>query len=138
MAAANLGHFVLYLWALEEADIEYTYHPVRIDRRGKDGTQSDDYTKLNYQGKVPTLVDDDLVINESAAILNYIARLAPVKNIIPIYSSVLELEYDAECYFTLTGLEQPLWTAAKHSFALPKQFRIADIKKQLNGNLPKP
>jgi glutathione S-transferase len=51
---------------------------------------------------------------------------------------VLELEYDAECYFTLTGLEQPLWTAAKHSFALPKQFRIADIKKQLNGNLPKP
>jgi glutathione S-transferase len=111
---------------------------VRIDRRGKDGTQSDDYKKLNYQGKVPTLVDDDLVINESAAILNYIARLAPVKNIIPIYSSVLELEYDAECYFTLTGLEQPLWTAAKHSFALPKQFRIADIKKQLNGNLPKP
>ncbi|NQZ54204.1 MAG: glutathione S-transferase family protein [Piscirickettsiaceae bacterium] len=117
------------LWALEEADIKYTYHPVRIGRRGKDGTQSDDYKKLNYQGKVPTLVDDDLVIIESAAILNYIARLAPLKNLIPIDNSELESAYDVACYFTLTELEQPLWTAAKHSFALPKQFRLAGIKK---------
>ncbi|MEM9194296.1 MAG: glutathione S-transferase family protein [Myxococcota bacterium] len=40
----------------------------------REGTKSDDYLKLNANGKVPTLVDDDFAIWESNAIMQYLAE----------------------------------------------------------------
>ncbi|RKZ95524.1 MAG: glutathione S-transferase family protein, partial [Gammaproteobacteria bacterium] len=117
------------LWALEEAGLEYDYQQVRLGRPGKNGARSEPYTQLNFQGKVPTLVDNDLVVTESAAILNYIATLVPNKKLIPLDDIKLRAHYDQLCFFVLSELEQPLWTSAKHSFALPKELRLADIDK---------
>lgn len=117
------------LWALEEAGIDYDYQQLRLGRPGKNGARSDSYAKLNFQGKVPTLVDDDLVITESAAILNYIATLVPDKNLIPLDDIKLRARYDQLCFLVLSELEQPLWTWGKHSFALPKELRLAEIHK---------
>jgi len=36
------------------------------------GMLSPEYLKINPQGKVPSLIHDDFILTESAAILNYI------------------------------------------------------------------
>lgn len=112
------------LWALEESGLKYDYKPVRIGRSGTDGTQTEEYKQLNSQGKVPSLKHDDCVINESAAILNYIAELSPDRHLMPLNDIKLRAYYDEICSFVITDLEQPLWTNTKHSFVLPKEHRV--------------
>jgi len=117
------------LWALEEAGLPYDYVPVNT--RAKDSeassTRHPEYLALNVQGKVPTLVNGELVLTESAAILNYIGRLAPESGLLPracmdVYAKLEELEF-----FILTELEQPLWSKGKHWFALPKEQRVPEM-----------
>ncbi|MDO7597776.1 MAG: glutathione S-transferase family protein [Pseudomonadota bacterium] len=117
------------LWALEEAELSYEYTKIKIGSQDKNGSQTVQYKTINHQGKVPTLVDDELIITESAAILNYIAMLAPDKKLIPINDVKLRASYDDISFFVLADLEQPLWTYGKHSFVLPKELRLPEIKK---------
>jgi glutathione S-transferase len=114
------------LWALEESGLAYEYRPVEIGKTSEQGTQTDDYKRLNYQGKVPSLQVDNQVINESLAIVNYIASLVPDKQLIP-QDPEQRAYYDEICSFVVTDLEQPLWTYGKHSFVLPKELRIKEV-----------
>lgn len=59
------------LWLLEE--INKPYEVLRIDL-DKMEHKSEEYLKLNPNGKVPTLVDNDFVIWESIAINYYLSR----------------------------------------------------------------
>jgi GST-like protein len=65
--------------ALEELGLEYALRPVNV-RKGDQKTP--DYLALNPNGKVPLLVDGDLVLPESGAILVHLAekagRLLPI------------------------------------------------------------
>ncbi|MDQ7049593.1 MAG: glutathione S-transferase family protein [Enterobacterales bacterium] len=115
------------LWALEEAGIEYEYVAVEFASNKNNGAQSDAYRALNPQGKVPTLVDEELVLTESGAILNYIASSSSNLHLIPSNDLKLRAKYDEACYFILTELEQGLWTNGKHRFALPEERRVPDI-----------
>lgn len=58
-------------WALEELGLEY--EKVEIDHVAKE-TRTTEYLALNPSGKVPTLVDGDIVIFESIAINYYLAQ----------------------------------------------------------------
>ncbi len=63
------------LWMLEEAGVAYELKPVDF---AKGETKAAEYLKLNPNGRVPLLVDGDLVIWESLAINLHIAkRYAP-------------------------------------------------------------
>jgi len=115
------------LWALEEAGIEYEYISVKFGSDEEHGSASEAYKKLNPQGKVPTLVDGDLVITESGAILNYIAASSPKLHLIPSNDLKRRAKYDELCFFVLSELEQGLWTNGKHRFALPEEHRVSDI-----------
>jgi glutathione S-transferase len=115
------------LWALEEAGIDYEYVAVDFGSSGENGTNSDAYLALNTQGKVPTLVDGDLTIVESAAIVNYIASNSQKLDLIPSNDLKLRAKYDEMCFFILTELEQGLWSNGKHRFALPKAQRIPEM-----------
>jgi len=115
------------LWAAEETRADYEYIELKFGSKGDDGPQSEQYRKLNHQGKVPTLVDGDLVICESAAILNYLAAKAPQQNLMPADGSADRARYDEMCFFILSELEQPLWTTGKHKFAIPEQYRVPEI-----------
>lgn len=126
------------LWALEEAGLDYDYQPVRIGRRGANGTQTEKYKQLNSQGKVPSLKHDDHVINESTAILNYIAALSPDRQLMPFKDIKQRAYYDEICSFVITELEQPLWTNTKHSFVLPKEHRIAEVLETAHWEFSKP
>jgi glutathione S-transferase len=115
------------LWAAEEAGYNYDYIELELGSSGENGSLSKQYRKLNPQGKVPTLVDGDLVICESAAILNYLAAKAPQHNLMPIDGTADRARYDEMSFFILSELEQPLWTSGKHRFAIPEQYRVPEI-----------
>ena len=69
------------------------------------------------------LVDGDLVLTESAAIVLYLAEKYPEKKLMPT-----TLEQRAQVYrwvlFAMTELEQPLWRMAKHTFLYPEHKRL--------------
>jgi len=115
------------LWALEEAGLAYDYIPVKFASKAQNGTDSSAYRALNPQGKIPTLVDDGMVITESVAIMNYIARVSELDSLMPRADLKLLARYDEICSFIVTELEQPLWTNGKHRFALPPEQRREDV-----------
>ena len=57
--------------ALEEMGLEYTLHSVNI-RAGAQNAPG--FVAMNLNAKVPVLVDGDLTLTESAAILIYLAE----------------------------------------------------------------
>lgn len=117
------------LWALEEAGVEYEYIPatLRTDPEEADSAKNPAYLSKNVQGKVPTLVDGDLVITECLAIMNYIARLAPESGLLPNASMAQYAKHDELVSFILTELEQPLWSKGKHMFGLPEELKIPQM-----------
>ena len=66
--------------ALEEAKAAYEIVAVNLM---KGEQKNPDYLKLNPNGKVPTFVDDGLVMWESIAILLYLAEKFPAANLLP-------------------------------------------------------
>lgn len=109
------------LWGLRELGLDFDY--VRVDLRNGEH-RSPDFLKINPAGKVPVLVDGDLILPESTAIILYLAEKYPEKELIPA-----DIRTRAEIYrwimFSVTELEQPLWQIAKHSFLLPEERRSA-------------
>ncbi|MGB0495073.1 MAG: glutathione S-transferase family protein [Kangiellaceae bacterium] len=125
------------LWALEESEIEYEYIAVEFGSRDKNGTLSDEYRMLNSQGKVPTLVDGDLVLTESGAMLNYIASSSKSKSLIPSNNPIARAKYDEVICFVLSDLEQGLWSSGKHRFALPEAQRVPEMLSTANWEFNK-
>jgi GSH-dependent disulfide-bond oxidoreductase len=66
--------------ALEELDLPYTVHPVAIGQREQ---KQPWFLAINPNGRIPVIVDDDLAVFESGAILTYLAektgRLLPTE-----------------------------------------------------------
>lgn len=58
------------LWALEEAGAPYEVVAVQLPARD----HSPEYLKINPTGALPAIVDGDLVLTESLAICEYVAR----------------------------------------------------------------
>jgi glutathione S-transferase len=85
--------------------------------------QRPEFLRLNPAGKLPVLVDGDLVIPESAAIVLYLAEKDPQSKLLPA-----DLEARAQVYrwvmFAMTELEQPLWRITRHTFLLPPEKRL--------------
>lgn len=113
-------------WALEEAGADYGY--VKIDLMKGQG-RSAEFLAINPGGKVPALFDDGQVITESGAILTHIGERHPASGLIPGLDSP---KRRAACFewlfFVIAELEQPLWTIAKHRFALPADLRVPQIE----------
>lgn len=111
-------------WALEEAGAEYDY--VKIDLMRGEGRKPE-YLKVNPSGKVPVLIDGDLLISESAAIITYIGGKFPQSGLVPPVATANHALYLQWCFFCIGEFEQPLWTMAKHRFALPAEWRVPAI-----------
>ena len=112
------------VWALEELGVDYSFHHVDL---AKGEGQSPEFLKLNPYGKVPVLIDGDLVLSESSAICTYLGDKYPESELVPRPGTPDRGCYDQWCYYVLTELEQPLWTIGKHKFVFPEEKRIAEI-----------
>ncbi|MYA68110.1 MAG: glutathione S-transferase family protein [Gammaproteobacteria bacterium] len=127
------------LWALEESGLEYEYVQVKLrtDAEIPDSAKNPKYLTVNVQGKVPTLIDGDLTLTESVAILYYIARAAPESGLLPNASMDVYARIDELACFVLAELEQPLWSKGKHMFALPEEHRIPRMLETANFEFDK-
>lgn len=106
------------LWLLEELGVPYDLVAA--------GPQSDEVRAVSPLGKVPVLVDGTEVIPDSSAILTYLADkhgalTAPA-------GSLTRARQDAWTFRILDEIEGQLWTAAKHSFVLPEEERVPEVK----------
>lgn len=106
------------LWLLEEIGIAYKHIP--LDFRTND-LDTDEYRSLNPNGRIPTMVDGNLVMFESMAINLYIAGK---------YGGVLFPDNAADqaranmwSYWVMTEVEHSLLTILMHSRILPEEQR---------------
>lgn len=126
------------LWALEESGLDYDYIAVNFGSdEGPLGSKSPEYMAINPQGKVPSLIDGNLTLTESGAMLNHIARRAPASELIPTHNEEQLALYDEILFFVLSDLEQPLWSNGKHRFALPEEQRVPQMLETANWEFDK-
>lgn len=117
--ASNRGLRVL--WMLEELGQDYTHV--------NDGPHSETVRKHSILGKVPVLLDGDDAIRDSSAILTYLADkhgalTAPA-------GTIARGQQDAVTHMILDDIEALLWMAARHSFILPEEERVPEIRPAL-------
>lgn len=106
------------MWMLEELERDYTIDPI--------APRSAQAQALNPSGKVPILSDGDFVMTDSLAICSWLADRHGALTF-PA-GSTERAALDSLAMFILEEIETPLWTAAKHSFALPEDWRVPAVK----------
>lgn len=112
------------VWAAEEVGASYDYES--IDLFGG-AARREPFISINPAGKVPVLVDGDLVLTESAAICNYLAMRHPAAGLLPAEGTHERALVERWSYFAMTELEQPLWTITKHKIVYPESKRVPAI-----------
>ncbi len=110
-------------WTLEELELDYACECV--DLASGVGRQ-EAHLRRHPFGKVPVLVDDGLTLFESTTIARYLAERYQPGRLLPIEVGE-RARVDQWLSFATTELEQPLWTMAKHRFALPEAQRVPAI-----------
>jgi glutathione S-transferase len=112
-------------WTLQELGVDFEAIAVNL---GKGEHRRPEFRAINPAGKVPVLVDGDLVITESVAIVRYLAEKYPQKRLLPTDPRG-RAELDRWVLFTVTELEQPLWRIARNTFIYPEaQRQPADVE----------
>lgn len=85
------------------------------------------FLRINPAGKIPALVDGNLVLTESVAIVLYLADKFPDKQLLPV-SAEQRAQLNRWLLFTATELEQPLWRITRHTNLYPEAKRLpADV-----------
>jgi glutathione S-transferase len=109
-------------WTLQELEVDFEAATVNL-LAGEHRQPA--FLAINPAGKIPALVDGDLVLTESVAIAVYLAEKYPDKKLIPV-----DLEQRAQhnrwLLFTATELEQPLWRITRHTNLYPVSRRLPD------------
>jgi glutathione S-transferase len=111
-------------WTLQELGVPFDAEVVNL-MAGEH--HSPDFLAINPAGKLPVLVDGDLILTESVAIVLYLADKYPEKGLLPA-DPMQRAEAQKWLLFAATELEQPLWRIARHSVLYPEEKRLpADI-----------
>ena len=107
-------------WTLQELGVDYESIPVNLVAGEH---RRPEYLKINPAGRVPVLVDGDLVLTESVAIVLYLADKYSNKGLIPA-----DLKDRAQVnrwlLFAATEFEQPLWRISRHTMLYPEDQRL--------------
>jgi glutathione S-transferase len=111
-------------WTLQELGVGYESIPVNLVAGEH---RRPEFLRINPAGKLPVLVDGDLVLTESVAIVLYLADKYSDKGLIPT-----DLKERAQVnrwlLFAATELEQPLWRISRHTMLYPEDQRLpADV-----------
>jgi glutathione S-transferase len=111
-------------WTLQELGVDF--EPIVVDLVAGEHRKPE-FLQLNPAGKIPVLVDGDLVLTESIAIVIYLAEKYPARGLMPT-APLERAEANRWLLFTTTELEQPLWRIARHTAIYPERDRLpADV-----------
>jgi glutathione S-transferase len=111
-------------WLLEEIGAPYELVTLEL---GSGETKRPEYLKINPNGTVPTLVDGDVVVYESAAICQYLADKYPEKRLAPAVGTPARALYYQWIHYAMSGLEPPAVSIFMHTIRLPEAERIPQI-----------
>ncbi|MEA9358021.1 glutathione S-transferase family protein [Bacteriovorax sp. PP10] len=90
-------------WLLEEMGVPYTNHWLK---KSAGEMNTPEYRKLNPMGRVPTIVDGDIILSESAAVCMYLADRYSYGTLAPKMEDVsLRAEYTKWMVFSVGTLE---------------------------------
>jgi glutathione S-transferase len=106
-------------WTLQELGVDF--EAISVNLFVGEGLRPE-FLKLNPAAKLPVLVDGDLVLTESAAIVLYLAE--KYRRFLPMDVRG-RAEVNRWLLFTVTELEQPLWRIAKNKNLYPEEQRLA-------------
>jgi glutathione S-transferase len=107
-------------WTLQELGVDF--EPLRVNLLAGEH-RSPEFLKINPAGKIPVLVDGDLVLTESVAIVLYLAEKYSDKHLLPT-DLTERAEVNRWLLFAATELEQPLWRIARHTTLYPEEQRL--------------
>lgn len=102
------------IWMLEELGLEYEILKAK--------QHSETMRRYNPSGKIPALVDHDLVVTDSAAIVAYLADKHADRGMGGATPSE-RAEINSWLFFAQSELEAPLWNKLKHRLLLPEEQR---------------
>lgn len=119
-------------WALEEAGAPYDL--VRLDLAAGDHKKPE-YLKRNPNGTVPTLVDGDLTLFESAAIVQYLADRFPAAQLAPPIGTAARGRYYQWIHYAMTTIEPPAITIFLHTIRRPEETRIPQLVEESKAQL---
>ena len=111
-------------WTLQELGVDF--EPIRVNLIAGEH-QRPEFLKINPAGKIPVLVDDDLVLTESVAIVLYLGEKYSAKGLLPADLGQ-RAQVNRWLLFAATELEQPLWRISRHTALYPEEQRLpADV-----------
>ena len=93
-------------WMLLELGVEH--EQIMVDLMSGEGKKPE-FRAINPMGKIPVLVDDDVVVTETAAICAYLADKYPEKRLAPPHESIERGKYYRYLFVPGTTLE-PMFT----------------------------
>ena len=107
-------------WTLQELDVAFEAVSVNLPAGEH---RNAEFLAINPAGKVPVLVDGDVVLTESVAIPLYLAEKYPEKGFLPA-DPCARAQVTRWLLFTTTELEQPLWRITRHTRIYPEDKRL--------------
>jgi glutathione S-transferase len=107
-------------WALQELGVDF--EPITVNLVAGEHRRPE-FLEINPAGKIPVLVDGDLVLTESVAIVLYLAEKYRDRALIPA-DLRQRAEHNRWLLFAATELEQPLWRIARHTSLYPEHERL--------------
>ena len=102
-------------WMLEEIGAGYEIEKAK--------PQSETARRYNPSGRVPALVDGDLVLTDSAAICLYLGEKHAEAGMAST-SLAERARMDGWVHFAQSELGAPLWNKLKHRLLLPEELRV--------------
>lgn len=117
---------------LEELGVPF--HLVHVDLAAGEQLRPE-FLALNPNGQVPTLVDGDLAVWESAAICQYLAERFPEKKMAPAIGTPERAHYYQWIQFAMCTLEPPAVAVFLHTIQRPEAERIPRVADEAKGHL---
>lgn len=109
------------LWALEELGQTYSHVPL--------APRDPKLFDLVGAGKIPVFTDGDEAVTDSTAIMTYLADKHEA--LTHPAGTIGRARQDAMTGRVIDEFDALLWTAARHSFILPKDHRVPAVKDSL-------
>jgi glutathione S-transferase len=106
-------------WTLQELGVDFESIPVNMLAGEHQGPA---FLKVNPAGKLPALVDGDLTLTESIAIVLYLGEKYIDQGLVP-RDLAQRAEMNKWLLFAATELEQPLWRISKNTALYPEDKR---------------
>ena len=107
------------MWMLEELGEPYDLNPIPPRDKALEA--------INPSLKVPILKDGEDYVIDSTAILQYLADKH--KKLTYPAGTIARAHQDSFTMFAADDVESGIWQAAKHTFALPAEYRVDDAKR---------